>query len=210
MEPASTPQSEYATRLRVRQGEAHRHYRRYWLFARIRSAIVGVVILLALLGEKERLLTKGGLLALPALLLEVAMRIRDRAGRARLRAALAARFYEQRLACVEDRWTGKGRAGLRFRDENHPFANDLDLFGPGCLFELLCTAQTSLGEEMLAGWLLHPSGVEEIRARQGARGRCAELRSRLDLREDLMILGSDVPGRGPGFPLRLGSVRSHP
>jgi hypothetical protein len=188
-----TPQLEYGNRLDARQSEAVRHYRRYWLFARLRSVIVGVVIILALLGDKERFLVKVGLLALPALLLEIAMRVRDRAGRARQKAALAARFYEQRLACVEDRWSGRGRSGLRFRDENHPFAIDLDLFGPGCLFELLCTAQTTLGEETLAAWMKTPADIEEIRARQAA---VAELRGRLDLREELMVLGSDVPADG--------------
>jgi hypothetical protein len=42
----------------------------------------------------------------------------------------------------------------------------------------------------LASWLLHAAGPEEIRARQAA---VAELRPLLDLREDLALLGSDVP-----------------
>ncbi len=196
MQPAWTPKSEYVNRLDARRSEAVRHHRRFWLFARMRSLLVGVLIVLILLGEKERFPVKVSLIVLPALLVEVAMRVRNRAGRARLRAALAARFYEQRLACVEDRWAGQGRPGLRFRDENHSFAIDLDLFGPGCLFELLCTAQTSLGEETLADWLLRPAGIEVIQARQVA---VAELRSRLDLREELMILGSAVPAGDLAF-----------
>jgi hypothetical protein len=193
VEPIPTPRSEYADRLHARQREAVRHFRRRWFFARMRSMIVGVVVILAILGEKERFLVKLGLLALPALLIEVAMRSRNRAERFRWRAARAAEFYEQRLACLEDRWAGHGRSGLRFRDETHPFALDLDLFGPGCLFELLCTAQTSLGEDTLAGWLRSQAGVEEVRARQAA---VAELRSLLDLREELMLLGSEVPAGG--------------
>ena len=42
----------------------------------------------------------------------------------------------------------------------------------------------------LAAWLLHAAAPEEIRARQAA---VAELRPLLDLREDLALLGGDVP-----------------
>jgi hypothetical protein len=185
-----SPRSEYAHRLRARQGEAARQLLRYRAFARLRTLIVGVIVLVALLGDKERFLVKLALFALPALLFEVAMSSRNRAGRAWRRARRAASLYEQRLACLEDRWAGGGRSGARFRDETHPCALDLDLFGPGCLFELLCTAQTTLGEETLAAWLSATAGAEEVRARQEA---VAELRSRLDLREQVVVLGSETP-----------------
>ena len=45
------------------------------------------------------------------------------------------------------------------------------------------------GEETLAAWLLNPATVEEILQRQAA---VAELRPRLDLREELELLGADV------------------
>jgi hypothetical protein len=193
VERLQSPHSEYADRIRVRQDEAVRQYRRHRFFARTRSALVGVIVLLAVLGEKERFLVKVGLFALPVLLLEFVVRVRDRASRARQRAALGLRFYEQRLARLENRWTGTGHSGNRFRSEDHPHAVDLDLFGPGGLFELLCTAQTSLGEDTLATWITCPADIEGVRARQAA---VAELRSRLDLREELMALGNDVPAGG--------------
>jgi hypothetical protein len=110
--------------------------------------------------------------------------------RAWFRAGRAVSFYERALARLEDRWRGTGQPGDRFRDENHPYAADLDLFGVGSLFELLCTAKTRTGEDTLAAWLRAPAGAEEVRARQAA---VAELRPRLDLREDLALLGADVP-----------------
>jgi hypothetical protein len=57
------------------------------------------------------------------------------------------------------------------------------------LFELLSTARTRAGEERLASWLLAPAPVEEVRARQQA---VDELRPRLDLREDVALLGAEV------------------
>ena len=38
--------------------------------------------------------------------------------------------------------------------------SDLDLFGKGGLFELLCTVRTRMGEERLAQWLKTPRTFE--------------------------------------------------
>ncbi len=46
-----------------------------------------------------------------------------------------------------------------------------------------------MGEDTLAAWLLAPSPVEQLTQRHAA---VAELRSRLDLREDVAILGEDL------------------
>ena len=62
-------------------------------------------------------------------------------------------FYERGLARLNESWEGTGEPGDRFRDPSHPYSEDLDLFGKGSLFELLCSARTRAGEEMLASWL---------------------------------------------------------
>ncbi|HYS24667.1 MAG TPA: hypothetical protein VEP46_03665, partial [Vicinamibacterales bacterium] len=93
------------------------------------------------------------------------------------------------LARIEDRWAGGGEPGERFRNPEHLYANDLDLFGPASLFELLSIARTRAGEDTLAAWLLAPADPEEIRARQQAT---EDLTSRLDLREALSLAGTDV------------------
>jgi len=109
--------------------------------------------------------------------------------RARELAERAAAFYERGLARVEDRWAGSGETGDRFNELHHVYAADLDLFGTGSLFQLLSSARTRMGEDALAGWLLSPSKLEEIRERHAA---VDELRDQLDLREDLAVLGEDV------------------
>lgn len=98
-------------------------------------------------------------------------------------------YYDAGLDRIDDRWPGRGESGLAFATEDHPYDLDLDLFGPGSLYERLCTAQTPSGRATLAGWLLAPARVDEIRRRQAA---VDELRGRLDLREDLSILGDQV------------------
>jgi hypothetical protein len=98
-------------------------------------------------------------------------------------------FYERGISRLDNTWMGTGETGERFLDPAHLYARDLDLFGKGSLFELLCTARTRAGEQALAGWLLRPAEAEEICTRQVA---IVELRERLDLREDLAVLGESV------------------
>jgi hypothetical protein len=100
-------------------------------------------------------------------------------------------FYEYGLARLEDRWAGGGVTGAAYVDEVHPYAVDLDLFGPGSLFERLCLARTHAGRETLAHWLCAPAPPEETGARQAA---VADLRDRLSWRERLALFGDDVPG----------------
>jgi hypothetical protein len=110
--------------------------------------------------------------------------------RALRRARRAVAYYERGIDRLDGRWHGTGDTGARFLDENHPNALDLDLFGRDSLYQLLCTARTRSGEDLLASWLLSPAAPAEVRARQAA---VAELRPYLDLREDLALLGADVP-----------------
>jgi hypothetical protein len=108
------------------------------------------------------------------------------ARRARSRAERAADFYRKGLARLEDRWPGTGQQGDQFDDPRHVYAADLDLFGKGSLFELLCTVRTRMGEERLAEWLKAPASLSEIRERHAG---IADLKDRVDLREELAVIG---------------------
>ena len=112
--------------------------------------------------------------------------------RAKTRAASAADYYRKGIARMEDRWAGTGQTGDRFRAENHVYAEDLDLFGKGGLFELLSTARLPMGENRLADWLCRPSPKPVILARQEL---VAELRQKLDLRESLAVTGESLRAR---------------
>jgi hypothetical protein len=112
--------------------------------------------------------------------------------RAKARANTAAEFYRRGIARIEDRWAGGGQTGEQFRDAHHVYAEDLDLFGRGCLFELLSTARLPMGERRLANWLCAGSEVGAILERQKLVG---ELREKLDLREDLAVTGEDLRAR---------------
>jgi hypothetical protein len=101
----------------------------------------------------------------------------------------AATFYRAGLARLEGRWEGIGQTGERFDDPHHVYASDLDLFGRGSLFQLLFAGRTRMGEECLAKWLLTPASVATISDRQQA---ITDLRTRIDLREDIAVLGVDA------------------
>ncbi len=120
-----------------------------------------------------------------ALLLFYHDKVRKALGQARRAAA----YYEGGLLRLDCRWAGRGTSGDRFLDKAHLYADDLDLFGQGSLFELLCMARTRAGEETLAAWLLRPADPSEVRERQAA---VDELRGKIDLREDLAALDGDV------------------
>src|SRR5580698_1972290 len=112
--------------------------------------------------------------------------------RAKERANTAAEFYRKGITRIEDRWAGTGQTGERFRDRNHVYAEDLDLLGRGCLFELLSTARLPMGERQLASWLSEGSEIGAILERQKL---ILELREKLDLREDLAVVGEDLRAR---------------
>jgi hypothetical protein len=186
------PSSEYAQRLDARRAWAAREQR---VHIHIGNARLAVFVAAAWIGWEA--FGKGSLsawwLAAPAAAFLGLVVFHERVLRSRQLAERAVRYYERGIARLEDRWPGTGEPGERFRDSKHPYAEDLDLFGKGSLFELLSTARTQAGEDMLASWLLTPADPETVRARQAA---ATELRPKLDLREELALLGEDVRAGG--------------
>ena len=182
------PQEEYRRRLGERRARVTAAAARAETISRARlgTALAAAVILVLAYG--------GGLLApwwllAPAAAFAVLVVVHGRVRRRRRRAERGQAFYERGLARLDGRATGSGRTGAGFLDPHHPYAADLDLFGPGSLFELLCGARTVMGEETLAAWLLAPADVPVVLRRQAA---VQELTPRLDLREDLAMLGEDA------------------
>ncbi|MCP3982753.1 MAG: DNA mismatch repair protein MutS [bacterium] len=134
-------------------------------------------------------------LVLPTVLFIGLLFWHDQVLRSREQAERARAFYQRGIARLEHRSAGTGTSGTEHEPADHAYARDLDLFGEGSLFERMCLARTRGGEEMLAAWLLAPADPDTVIARQQA---ACELRDRLDLREDLCLVGDDVrPGLHP-------------
>jgi hypothetical protein len=181
------PAEAYRARLAARRATHERLTQIDQQFSYARLGVFGLGVLIALASWQQVLSVWW--LVLPVAAFIVLVGRHERVIRQLDEAARAIGFYERGLARIEDRWGGTGEPGDRFRDDNHLYANDLDLFGQGSLFELLSIARTRAGEARLAGWLTSPAVPEEISARQEAVAEFAPL---LDLREQLSMAGSEV------------------
>ena len=183
----AAPQAEYRRRAERHRQRAAEAARGEETISRVRLAVALVTAGLVGLAFAGRLSVWW--LAAPAAAFLALLALHARVRRRRRQAERASAFSAQGLARLEGRWAGTGRSGARFLDPRHPYAEDLDIVGEGSLYELLCGARTTMGEETLAAWLLAPADLPTVRARQAA---VQELTPRLDLREDLAVLGEAV------------------
>jgi len=183
-----SPRGEYLRRLDARRGSVEQMERRHRTLGNCRLLVALAAAILAFLAFGFDAISPLWLL-IPAILFVVLVVIHEQIIQARNQCARAVAFYESGLARLDNRWAGHGETGERFRDRLHPYSEDLDLFGTGSLFELLSTARTREGELILADWLRAPATGDVVRTRHAA---VTELRSRLDLREDLAVLGEEV------------------
>jgi hypothetical protein len=182
------PRDEYARRLDARQTELTAEQARVRLLgnARLGVFLLGIAWLWAALGWDAM----PGLSFVIPLGAFVWLVVRhDTATRAALRASRAVDYYRRGLARLAYDLHDAPKTGDEFRDATHPYSDHLDLFGEGALYSRLCDAQTRAGETTLARWLLEPAPGDEVRSRHAA---IDELRSRLELREDLAVLGPEV------------------
>jgi hypothetical protein len=163
-------------------------HQRLWIYL-IASALAGVIV--GYLAISSHLSPLWILLPL-ALIVSIVQSLTKNA-RVHSRVQKIVRFYQLGTARLSHRWQGSGDSGMEFLPDDHPYASDLDLFGAGSLFELLCTARTGSGRAMLARWLLNPAEPDEVTNRQLA---VAELRDRLDFREEWASVGEAQLGQG--------------
>jgi hypothetical protein len=110
----------------------------------------------------------------------------SRQGAERLRLSRLRDFYSRGVARLQDRWPGQGEPGDEFAGNGHVYEYDLNLFGTGSLFELLCTTRTGIGRIRLAEYLQCAPQSDETAARQQA---VQELSGRIALRERVITLG---------------------
>ncbi len=174
------PESEYSRRLNQRQRQLaglRVLHRRGWIYLAA-AALAGITVAFAALARHA--VSVVWIVPPAAVSLSI---VQSLTRNARLYASVQriVRFYELGLGRLHHHWQGRGISGGEFRPAEHAYASDLDLFGTGSLFELLCTARTGIGQARLADWLLKPAECGEVIERQLA---IAELRDQLDLRED--------------------------
>jgi hypothetical protein len=183
----SDPRSEYGNRIARWSVAIGRGDRTHLLVSNLRLAIATAAAIMAWLAFVPESIP-GWSIAVPIAGFLVLAVVHARVLQRNERARRARRWYERGFERIEGRWAQSGPDGARFL-EGHPYAHDLDLFGPASLFQFLHNVRTEAGEETLAQWLREPAAADDIRARQNA---VAELTPRLDFREDLAVLAAEA------------------
>lgn len=181
----------YSSRLAGLEASQSAAERRHRQLGYIKLAVLGVTVVAFVLGMKSRSVSAFWVVV-PIVALAMLEKAHERLLVSSKRCARAIAFYKRGLARLEDRWIGAGDDGADFLDSAHPYARDLDLFGKGSLFELLCTARTTPGRNTLAQWLMVHAPVQEIQRRQDA---VRDLAPRLDFREEIAVSGEDIRSR---------------
>jgi MutS domain V len=183
-----SPHAEYNRRLSGIAESTAQHRRRDKAFAGAKLTL-GLLIVVVAIWLMKYHATKIFYLLIPILLFIVLAVLHERVLRKLREYARLRVYYERGIARVENRWAGTGEGGEQFLDAAHPYARDLDIFGAGSLFQLLCTARTRSGEETLAAWLQTAASIPEIVARQEA---VRELSPKIDFRERLVLAGEEA------------------
>lgn len=179
------PIEEYSRRRQARESAAAAHERVHvWLGNAKVAIFIGILLYWAvtLNGDPSGWFYGIAVAAFAALSIW-----HERVIRARARANAAVAFYQAGADRIHDRWMRTDATGVRFKNPDHPYADDLDIFGPASLFQLLSLCRTPMGESRLAAWLLQPASTAGIRERQA---RVGELAPRLDLRERVAVVNA--------------------
>jgi hypothetical protein len=93
------------------------------------------------------------------------------------------------LLRVTGRFRELAQDGKRFQGLEHPYADDLDLFGPNSVFQRVSVAHTRFGEDALGRYLREPATPGEVARRQTA---VRVLAPELDLRQRFEALSFGV------------------
>jgi hypothetical protein len=182
------PRAEYAQRLETWKATQALHDNHHRRIGTGQLVLGGVTVVLIGLALAAKVISVYWVLAPLVTIVALAV-IHGRVLKARELSSRTVAYYQRALARIDNAWMGTGETGERFLSESHPYSRDLDLFGKGSMFELLCTARTRAGQETLANWLLVSASPQVVSARHEA---VADLRPRLDLRQDLAVLAEDA------------------
>lgn len=180
------PRGIYQGRMASRQAEASACQRQHLLLGYVRLALVLAGIVVAWYSFYQDSISRWWLLALFVVFVLVARR-HSAVLQQKAEALRAIDFFERGIARIDDRWTEFPSRSAQVNTTGSLFAEDLDLFRQGGLFELLNTARTSAGDDVLASWLLEPAARDVVLSRQGAIAEMCELTA---LREEHAACGA--------------------
>jgi hypothetical protein len=170
-EAAASPKAEISDRLASARAARDAAEASADRLGNVRLALALVALVLVLLPLVTRSGTPWWGLVPVILLFAVLGRAQDRAQERRRGAGASVAYFEGAMARLEERWRelpdDGADVGARWRGTLH-YADDLDLFGPASLFQLLSRAVTAGGRRRLATWLAEPAPPPEVEDRRAA------------------------------------------
>lgn len=163
--------------------------RRDQRFVRFRVAIFVMAVGLAILCLGEPEYVSWWWISLPALLFVSLLPFHQTCIKRLKLAQAVSGFHASRLRRLDREFSTDVSNGSEFASDLHPWTQDLDVFGPGSLFQLLNECRTQPGRRKLAEWLQTISDGDTIRLRQA---RAQGLKNELALRESLACVADSA------------------
>jgi len=192
---APTLEHEYQTRETRFQREAEHHAGRSRTISNLRGlsfAVFIVALLISVFGKNSGSIAGpvsiAGFIAFMALLVHHSRVLADEDLARRF-----ARVNRDALLRIGGRFAELSENGASFQDPKHPYTDDLDVFGPGSLFQRVSVAHTRVGQEKLAAFFREPANAALIRERQIAVRALAPL---LEVRQRIEALSLGVVDPG--------------
>ena len=186
-EASTKVEAEYRRRFEARSQDHQAAQQSADRLGNLRLALAAVALVLVLLPMYTRDGTPWwGLIPVAAAFIWLG-RAQDKVFDRRRRAAASQRYYKEGLDRFDEKWRALADDGANLKSgvrRAQDFVDDLDLFGPASLYQLLSRAQTDEGRRTVARWLAQPADVDEAKARQPA---VRELAEKIDVREDLVM-----------------------
>lgn len=98
-------------------------------------------------------------------------------------------YYAQALERLAGNWRQSAADGSEFSSASHEWSSDLDVFGPGSVFQKINQCRTLPARRKLAEWLTTVPDAADASARQQ---QAESLREHIDLRERLAVIDASA------------------
>jgi hypothetical protein len=181
----SDPRAAYQARLNEVAMRETKLSRRDQRFVRLRVAIFVLAVGLAILCLGDPEYVSWWWITIPAVLFCGLLPFHQACLKRLKHVRAVSAFHASRLRRLDREFGADVSNGAEFSNDLHPWTQDLDVFGPGSLFQLLNECRTQPGRRKLAEWLQTVCDGDTIRLRQA---RAQGLKNELVLRESLACI----------------------
>ncbi|MDR0434111.1 MAG: hypothetical protein LBH21_03490, partial [Gracilibacteraceae bacterium] len=160
------------------------------------SFLVAAAAAAGAVSERSFFYAAGALAALTVFILLV--RFGQKANEQKTLAASRRTVIDALLGRLDASWRKHGPTGAAYLSEDFPPGRDLDIFGPGSLYQYLCFSHTPWGQEALRRLLTEPAQTDGREVLAAARARQEAVRELLNKKDFVLEFAarSRMPGIG--------------